>query len=629
MAREADEQTRKRPPIGGRIVACGSATRQRLAAVLGLDAPHAPYALTAVAWMDNALEMAVDAGGEKPEVLRIESRAAESRGMVLTERLNVFFRGKEVPEGLTRHVAECAARGLADWSMDTIAELVASDPELGKPGLPMPPAPDESKRPRSLLDTWGADDSYADFFAVGEIARGQLDSLDPAKLFRFVQHCEPECLYVNPHSGVPYMSLINYPWDERHRLPFGASLLAGGDGGQDEQAADGLLTTDLDEDDVILGNPSKLREVLEHAISLPDPDHRALFFSNTCIPAVIGEDVRSVVKQAEEKSGRRIFYLTVSARSMTTVFRELLVERRLKGERATPPPRPNAVNLIGFPDTAAVAELQTLLGSAGIEVNERLIPDLVPDVVDRLPTASLNVMYPNRTWQHFYDQLTVESRTPHIAPNAPFGLSGTLGWLREVAGALGSGDDAERAWERHVASWRERWEALRARAAGHRLGIVVRDQESYFLTTPGATWGVPLVAVLEEMGFGLDILMHVSDRKTATENARAIREFFRERDRHTIRAFDSFAFLRHRLEESPSDAFFTYQFFDWRLTEAGKSAFSIQHFEMGAPGAVRTLERLLGLCGTPFYRRYSKYLARTQEGLRIPAGTSRPPEGNP
>ena len=95
-----------------------------------------------------------------------------------------------------------------------------------------------------------------------------------------------------------------------------------------------------------------------------------------------------------------------------------------------------------------------------------------------------------------------------------------------------------------------------------------------------------------------------------------IKELFAEPGRHTIRAFDSFAFLRHRLAESEAAAFLSYQFFDWRLTEAGKAMFSIQHLEMGVPGAVRSLERLLQVCETSFYRRYSKHLGRTAEGLR-------------
>jgi hypothetical protein len=95
-----------------------------------------------------------------------------------------------------------------------------------------------------------------------------------------------------------------------------------------------------------------------------------------------------------------------------------------------------------------------------------------------------------------------------------------------------------------------------------------------------------------------------------------------------VRAFDSFAMLRQRLQDSPARAFLSYHFYDWRLTEAGKGAFSIQHFEMGLHGAIRTIERLLQVCRNPFYAKYSRFLRRTAEGLRPmqqPPATRRAP----
>ena len=125
-----------------------------------------------------------------------------------------------------------------------------------------------------------------------------------------------------------------------------------------------------------------------------------------------------------------------------------------------------------------------------------------------------------------------------------------------------------------------------------------------------------MIALLEEMGFGIDILVRVSDPVVAKEAALGIRKMFREPKRHSVLAFDSFAFMRKRLKESSARAFLSYHFYDWRLSEAGKSSFSIQHFEVGVPGAVRTLERLLRVCRTGFFPRYGKYLKRTAHGLR-------------
>ena len=616
-----DSRDQPAPSLGGQIVTAGEASCVALARLLGIDGLGPPFAVASVAWLDHALEIAVDCGEEQPLVLRAEARTPESRGLLLTDQLNLFFRGSEAPEPLVRCVAQNGARTLGGWTMECLARLIGADPEAGKPGLPMPPSADESRRPRSLLDTWGgADAAYADFFAGGELSRSQLDSVDFSRLFRFIQHSDVECTQVTPSDAAPIVSLINYPWDERISRPLGAVSRTRHDdpaGGPDGGEADGMLTTDINEDDVIFGNPDKLRNVLQYALEHGGPDPKPLFVSNTCVPAVTGEDVESVVKEAQARSQQRICYLTVSRRSMTTVFRELLVDRRLEAEARAGQPGRRSVNLLGFAETPAVQELERLLSHAGVHVNMRFLPDVSPELVDRLPEAALNVMLPNRTWRHFFDQLTFDSKIPHISPTAPYGLEGTRAWLGEVARALElDSDSVEQAWQQHIEPHQQRWQLLQQQAASRRLGLVVRDAETYYLTTPGSTWGVPLTALLEEMGFGLDVLVHVSDKATARAGARAVRDSFAEPARHSILAFDSLAFLRHRLAQSTCHAVLSYQFFDWRVSEAGKAAFSMQHLELGVPGAVRSAERLLQVCGTGFYRRYARYLARTPEGLR-------------
>ena len=158
-------------PLAGRIVAAGAASRAAVAKLLGLDGLTAPLGVCAVAWMDHAMEVAVEVGAPAPAVLRIEGKTPESKGLVSTDRLNLYFRGARVPEKLSRRVEHFAAKSLATWTLEQLAELLASDPEIGAPAQPMPPSADEQDRPRSLLDTWGDTDAYADFFAGGELAR--------------------------------------------------------------------------------------------------------------------------------------------------------------------------------------------------------------------------------------------------------------------------------------------------------------------------------------------------------------------------------------------------------------------------------------------------------------------------
>jgi hypothetical protein len=621
-----------RPPpttshvLGGKIVAAGPTACETIGALLHVAA--SPFRLHAAAWMDHAVEVAILDPSDHTHVFRIERRTPDSKGLVLTRDLNIYSRGKDLPAALARLVAAGSRSRLAGWTVDHLAVVIASDPQSGKPGLPMPPSRDEASRPRSLLDTWGAEDSYADFFAGGEIARSQLDSIDPSKLFHFVQHCDAECLYVNPHSVGAIVTLVNYPWDDRVRAPGQPAAQNMGTLTDLDFIEDGMVTTDLVEDDVILGNPGKLTKLLEYAVSRPHADDKLLFVSNTCVPTVIGEDVESAVKRVRSATGKPVLYLTVTPRSMTNVFQSMLMDRRLEAEAKAGPPRADAVNLIGFAGPRTAQELGAALATAGVAVNTMLLPDLTTERIDAMPGAALSVLYPNQLWQHLYDQLMVRSRIRFIDPPAPFGVEATRSWIETVVRALGVGTDLDAAWDAYSSPLLARWQELRAEASAFRLGFVIRDQEAYFLTTPASSWGVPLLAFVEEMGFGVDVLVRVSTPSVAKDAAIAVRKVFRDPKRHTVRAFDSFAMLRQRLQDSPARAFLSYHFYDWRLTEAGKGAFSIQHFEMGLPGAIRTIERLLQVCRNPFYAKYSRFLRRTAEGLRPmqqPPATRRAP----
>ncbi|MDH5492014.1 MAG: nitrogenase component 1, partial [Myxococcales bacterium] len=441
----------KKGPVAGRIVAAGAHTRERMAFLLGIDEAGPEYAVASAAWLDHAIEIGVSGEGETLVVFRIERRGPESQGLLVTEHLNVYSRGPKMPPKLAEVVHRRARERFGDWDMERFSKLVEEDPEAGKPGLAMPPQPDEEERPSSLLDTWGADDSYADFFAGGEMARSQLDSIDPSKVFHFVQHCDNECLFVNPHSVGSVVSLINFPWDDRVRQPAKPLEQAMGNLADREFIAEGMITTDLDEDDVIRGNPDKLRSLLRYAASRPNSDDKLLFISNTCVPSVIGEDVQSVTEEVQEETGREMLYLTVTPRSMVNVFHQLLVERRKRAEESMGPPAPDSLNLIGFAGDRCRAEMREALEALGLQVGTWLFPELTPQLIESLPAASLNVFYPNKLWQHLYDQLVEGSRVPHISAPAPFGFEATRTWLEQILEAQGKSEALEPFWSAYAA----------------------------------------------------------------------------------------------------------------------------------------------------------------------------------
>ncbi len=588
----------------------GGTSVERVARLLGLEDAPDEWRIRLVAWYDDHLLVLVGPKAAPALVLIVAEAALDSPAWVRTQRLAITYKGTgDVPQALDARVRERAPDRLGSLGAEDLLRLLQDDPDT----RPLPEIPTTTgQEVTNLLTTWAGPDAYAEFFAVGEVQRSQLDSVDLSGAFRFVQHCETECLMQAPHGVAPLVSAVEYPWDNRTR---GLDLAT--EAPRMDPAADGMMTTELTEKDVIFGNPKRLREVLDQVVAAPNPNDKIIFFSNTCVPIVIGEDVESVVRQYARKSRVPLVYLTVTPKSMYNVFRDLLYERRRRAEAEAGPPDPAAVNLIGFPDGPLTQGLRDLLAGAGLRVNAHLIPDFSVARILALPRAALHVLYPNRVWANHYAHLTEDSRTPAIAPPAPYGFEGTRRWLVAVGRALGREAEAERAFEAAASRHREAWEAARAEARGHGVVLVVRSQETAHLTDPATTWGVPLLEVLQEAGFSVEVLLKVSDRREAREAAEEVLSAAPDPRALSIRAFHSFETLRRRLRESSGDAVLSYHYFDWRVSEAGKNRFSLQVFEMGVEGAVRTVERLCGICRTPFYRRYRDYLQRRMDGALL------------
>lgn len=602
------EPSAKKPTkIRGGTAAAGARTRRALTELLGIAVPSAKWKVESALYTESGVKIGLRIGKRKPILFSIEPRTEESRGVVMTDRLVVSYVGKDLPASLTRLIAERGAKSLEGHDLSTLEEIFLSDPELGKGDLPVPDTGAMSNRPDSLLDSWGDSNAWADFFAVDELARGNLDSLD--NLFVFVQHGDVECEHLFPHGPAPVLSLVSYPWD--HRVRDCREPRPKEEGGM-------MLTSELDEDDVIRGNPEKLSNLLRRGVEEAERRGRTLFVSNTCVPVVTGEDVESEFRRCTASCSKTALYLTIGPESMVNVFHDLLVERRLRREKEVETEAENIVNLLGFPETRDLEELRSLLHDAGARVGAVIVPGVSEALVDALPKAALNVIRPASSWEHLYGHITSGSRLPSIRPGAPFGMEATRSWLEEICRVIGI-SGSEEVFTRRFELLRDRWEALREEASGLRIGLIVRAREIHNVLEPATTWGVPIIDMLEEMGFGLDVLL-MFEQPEQVRVAKRVHEAFSEPDRHSIKGFDSLDRMIAQLDSMPAQAVFSHHTFDWRVTQSGKGIISLQQFEAGPEGALRTGERLVNICRTPFYRRLAPYLRRTREGERLSAG---------
>lgn len=605
----------KRANLEGMTVAGGELSRTRFSKLLGVAAlSKLGFVVRSVAWVGDHVEVEVEQPDGESVVFSIERQRQDQPGFLTANTLNVFYQGKSLDKRLEAALRAVAPRALSRFAIESLVGLISSDPQSGRPVEPLPSTPEadqQSYDEQALLATWGSPAVWTSFFAVAEVARSQLDSLDFFDRCTFVQHCDLECLCVNPQVGVPLIPIVQYPWEDqirRHDWSEEDKRRISHAHAHDEDSP-GMVTTDLDERDVVLGQgPQLLERALTHLQGAKKLG-TMVFCSTTCVPVVEGEDVGSVIERAKPGFDVPVLSLTTTPQSMQGVFRELLVTRRLEAESRLSAPEEHTINLVGFPDDPSTRELESALEKLGIQINVKLLPALSPELIDRFPAARLNVLHPNELWRGLYDQILFDSRVPDISPPAPYGIRATAAWLDRVVEELG----LEVADASSEAMQPSGWKELVARARAHRLGFVIRASDAHILTDPANTWGIPLARLIEEMGFAVALFVHLRPSDDGERVFEELRAIFSEPSRHDLISIENPTSLELALRESPLGAIFSEHAYDRRATESGLVTFNGQYFERGYLGACRSLQRLLEVCELPFFSRYGPALSRARK----------------
>jgi hypothetical protein len=600
--------------VRGRRLVCGEASRARVARFLGLDRPPPIGAVEKVEWIEDHLEATLTGTSVTPAlVVVVAARRPDRPAYLAGPEVCLWLQGSEVPKPLAARLRSVTAPALPRLALADLERMVAMDPELSpsdaigvtasatgqSPAEPRTGPPREGiSIPLSGQHALTAPEFYADFFAAPELRRAGCDIIDVHGAHTLVSHGDVECAYCAVCVPRPRCGLVRLPVYETvrniGRLPRGQGRFD-----ESEDLAD-IFCSDMTEQDVISGTRGMIGEVLRQADANRRKDR--LLVIGLCLPDVIGEDQEAAVQEYCATTDTAVYMVPAAPRSWSWFAADLLRTRRQALERGAPPD-PRAVNLIGYPDNAGTRELTSLLADLGIEVNALLLPELSMTAVERLPRAALDVFLPNVHWDKAYAHLRDGGDRAHLELAGPYGLAGTRTWLEAVATALHVEHDTDALLRRRQAPLQERWDRLHEQAREHRLGLVVPAEDAAAVLEARFSWGIPLAAVIHEMGFGLDLF--VGGRAAAQVRA----GLGLARSDFEVHEFDSLAGMLDALGRCPCQAVFSNYVYDWRLVRTGKAPFSTLEFEPGLAGAVATLERLVAVCRLPLFRGGRRFMS--------------------
>lgn len=303
-------------------------------------------------------------------------------------------------------------------------------------------------------------------------------------------------------------------WDNRGTRSSGSQLYQIG------------MTTDLTEQDIIMGRSEKrLFHSIKQAIDSYNPP--AVFVYNTCIPALVGDDINAICKSASEHYGVPVIPIDCAG-----FYGTKNLGNRIAGDAMVnyvvgtrdPEPTPthpdykiHDVNLIGEYNIAGEFwQVLPLLDEMGLRVLCTLSGDARFHEVQTMHRAEVNMMVCSKAMVNVARKLNKEYGTPWFEGSF-YGISDTSQALRDFAKNLNDADLVQRTEKiitREEARIHEALEPWKARLKGKRVLLFTGGVKS---------WSV--ISALQDLGM---VVVATGTKKSTEEDKARIRELMGE-----------------------------------------------------------------------------------------------------
>jgi len=305
-------------------------------------------------------------------------------------------------------------------------------------------------------------------------------------------------------------------WDNRHAASSGSQLYRTG------------FTTDINELDVIYGGEKRLFRSVREIIEKYDPP--AVFVYQTCVTALIGDDIEAVCKRASEKFGKPVIPVNAPGfagpKNLGNKLGGEAILDYVIGTREPDYTTPYDINIIGeYNLSGELWQTKPLLDALGIRILSCISGDGRYNEIAGAHRARVNMMVCSKSMINIATKMQQRYGIPYFEGSF-YGIGDMSDTLRQIAALLvrqGAPDDLLARAERLIASEEARaWQRIaryRERLAGKRVLLITGGVKS---------WSV--VAALQEAGLEI---VGTSIKKSTAEDKQKIKEIMGD-DAHMI-----------------------------------------------------------------------------------------------
>lgn len=198
-------------------------------------------------------------------------------------------------------------------------------------------------------------------------------------------------------------------------------------------------TTDVNTNDIIFGGDKKLEESIDYIVEHKNP--KGIFVYETCVTAMIGDDMDNVCGRMEKKHGIPIVVIHspgfVGGKNLGSRLGGESVLHQLIGTKEPEEIHPFGINLIGeYNVTGDMWQYTPLLEKIGIKVISTLAGDGRIENIQMAHTAKLNVIVCAKSLISLTRKMQEQYQIPYISISF-YGKRDTSNAIRSIVNAFG------------------------------------------------------------------------------------------------------------------------------------------------------------------------------------------------
>ena len=206
-------------------------------------------------------------------------------------------------------------------------------------------------------------------------------------------------------------------------------------------------TTDVNTNDVIFGGDKKLEEAIDYIVEHKNP--KGIFVYETCVTAMIGDDMDNVCNRMEQKHGIPVVVIHspgfVGGKNLGSRLGGESVLHQLIGTKEPEEIHPFGINLIGeYNVTGDMWQYTPILEKIGIKIVSTLAGDGRIENIQMAHRAKLNVIVCAKSLISLTRKMQEKYNIPYISISF-YGKRDTTNAIRSIVNAFGDEELKKRA----------------------------------------------------------------------------------------------------------------------------------------------------------------------------------------